>query len=177
MAPQKAAADLIADMTDKRMINVLFLCNDSSCRSPVAEALLNFIGKGRFWAFSAGFISAKEINPMAIELMREAGIPCGGLKPKGWRSFTTPSAPQIDVVVCMAPHLPLVVAASFLPGNPIIVSWPIENPVTVRGSHADRRSACGRMLRRLEERILELAGTVSARPCEEQEQVLLTKAA
>ncbi len=177
MTPDETISGLNADLADKPIINVLFLCDDNSCRSPIAEALLNFAGKGRFWAFSAGFMSAKEIDPIAIELMRKAGIPCGGLRPKKWRGFTTPNAPCIDIVVCLDTHLPLSDAAGILPGDPIIINWPTENTVNIKGSQANRRSACERMLRELEGRVLKLAGSAATTPYDKPDQALLTEAA
>ncbi len=177
MAPYNHTPGLAADMASRQIVNVLFLCDDNSCRSPIAEALLNFAGEGRFWAFSAGFAPARKIDPMAIELMRRAGIPCGGLTPKVWRGFTTPNAPRIDVVICLDTRIPLS-AATLLPGNPIIACWPIENPATVQGSDVNRCSAYGRTLRKLEGKILKLTGSAAAAtPSNKHGRELLTEAA
>jgi len=52
---------------------ILFLCTHNSCRSQMAEGLVNhFLGDG-FQAFSAGS-EATSVNPLAIRVMAELGI-------------------------------------------------------------------------------------------------------
>ncbi|MFO7677108.1 MAG: arsenate reductase ArsC [Thermoplasmatota archaeon] len=52
---------------------VLFLCTHNSCRSQMAEGLLNAMYPDRFKAFSAG-IQKKTVNPNALQVMKEIGI-------------------------------------------------------------------------------------------------------
>lgn len=52
---------------------VLFVCVHNSARSQMAEAFLSALAGDRFEAHSAGFEPAP-INPLAIEVMKEAGI-------------------------------------------------------------------------------------------------------
>ena len=52
---------------------VLFVCVHNSARSQMAEAFLNNLGGDRFEAMSAGF-EPKALNPLVIEVMKEAGI-------------------------------------------------------------------------------------------------------
>lgn len=55
------------------MFKVLFLCSENSCRSQMAEGLVNHDLKGEVQAFSAG-VRATRVNPRAIQVMAEIGI-------------------------------------------------------------------------------------------------------
>ena len=65
------------------MFRVLFICTGNSARSQMAEALLNWKGRGRFQAESAGSRPADRVNPHAIETLREYGVPWAGHAPRG----------------------------------------------------------------------------------------------
>lgn len=55
---------------------VLFLCTHNSCRSQMAEGLVNhFLGE-RYQAFSAG-TEATRVNPLAARVLLELGIDIG----------------------------------------------------------------------------------------------------
>jgi arsenate reductase len=56
-----------------RKIRVLFVCVHNSARSQMAEAFLNSLAGNRFEAVSAGF-EPTTLNPLAVEVMKEAGI-------------------------------------------------------------------------------------------------------
>jgi arsenate reductase len=56
------------------MKKVLFLCTGNSCRSQMAEAIVN-ARLGDCWqAYSAGTRPTGYVNPMAIEVLKEIGI-------------------------------------------------------------------------------------------------------
>ena len=52
---------------------VLFLCTGNSCRSQMAEGWLRELAGNEFEVFSAG-INPVGVNPLAVAVMREAGI-------------------------------------------------------------------------------------------------------
>jgi arsenate reductase (thioredoxin) len=53
--------------------HVLFLCTHNSCRSQMAEGLINHYLGDRFLASSAG-TEATRVNPLAIRVLSELGI-------------------------------------------------------------------------------------------------------
>lgn len=55
--------------TDK----VLFICTHNSCRSQMAEGLLNDLDNTHYEAYSAG-IEKTTVHPLAIKVMEEIGI-------------------------------------------------------------------------------------------------------
>lgn len=53
---------------------VLFLCTGNSCRSQMAEGLVNHFLTSMWEAYSAGTAPAGYVHPMAIKVMSELGI-------------------------------------------------------------------------------------------------------
>jgi arsenate reductase (thioredoxin) len=67
---------------------VLFLCTHNSCRSQMAEGLVNADLGERFEAFSAG-TEATRVNEMAISVLAEIGIDISGHRSKTLDEFST----------------------------------------------------------------------------------------
>jgi arsenate reductase len=61
---------------------VLVLCTGNSCRSQMAEALLNHDLAGQVRAISAGTRPQPKVADGAIEALKLAGLPTDGLHPK-----------------------------------------------------------------------------------------------
>jgi arsenate reductase len=53
---------------------VLFLCTGNSCRSQMAEAIVNARLSDRWQAVSAGTVPAGYVHPMAVAALEEIGI-------------------------------------------------------------------------------------------------------
>jgi len=61
---------------------VLVLCTGNSCRSQMAEVILNHDLADRVRAFSAGVQPQPRVADNAIAALREGGLPAEGLYPK-----------------------------------------------------------------------------------------------
>ncbi len=157
----------------ERIYNVLFLCSGNDERSLIAEALLNFVGGGKFWAYSAGPAPAAEADPRAIDVLREARIPCGGLWPKNWNRFLKAAAPRMDLVVSLCPYVPYSAIPSF-PGNPDVAFWPVKVPNFHDRPAADHHAAFNRTLREIEDRVIRLnsAGILGSAAADYNESLL-----
>lgn len=59
------------------MTRVLFLCGANSCRSQMAEGWARHLIQGDFEFCSAGVVAAG-VNPLAVEVMGEAGVDISG---------------------------------------------------------------------------------------------------
>ncbi len=56
------------------MQRVLILCTGNSCRSQMAEALWEQLGRGRWQSESAGSRPSGYVHPLAIRAMQELGL-------------------------------------------------------------------------------------------------------
>ncbi len=135
-----------------RIYNVLFLCTGNSARSIMAEALLKHLGKGRFRAFSAGSHPAGQVNPLAIEQLRVADLPVGGLRSKNWEEFSAPNAPALDFVFTVCDKAAGEICPIW-PGQPMTAHWGIEDPAAAEGSEDQKRQAFAKAFNQLNRRI------------------------
>jgi arsenate reductase len=135
-----------------RPLNVLFLCTGNSARSIMAEALLNAMGRGRFKAYSAGSRPTGRVNPFALELLQQNGLPVAGLRSKSWDEFARPGAPEMDFVFTVCDSA-AGEACPIWPGQPVSAHWGMEDPAAVAGDDEKRRTAFRRAYELLQRRI------------------------
>ncbi len=81
---------------DGRPERVCFVCTGNTCRSPMAAAVLNALGKGRYRAISAGtsVVFGDGIHPYSLAALEKAGI-----APDKLQDYRTHRATQIDELI------------------------------------------------------------------------------
>lgn len=144
---------MMTTMTDKPL-NVLFLCTHNSARSILAEATLNDIAKGRFKAFSAGSSprADQSPHPLALQVLREAGISTDGLTSKSWDAFAGPEAPGMDLIVTVCDNAAGEVCPVW-PGHPASAHWGYADPSEVQGTEEQRHEAFRKTLHAIRRRL------------------------
>src|SRR6266568_248102 len=132
--------------------NVLFLCTGNSARSILAEAILNFKGKPRFTAYSAGSHPSGVVRPEAVTRLEAACVPTQGLRSKSWGEFAQPDAPKLDFVFTVCDNAAKEVCPIW-PGQPMTAHWGVADPAAVRGSAQEVERAYREAYSILERRI------------------------
>jgi arsenate reductase (thioredoxin) len=141
----------------RRLYNVLFLCTGNSARSILAEALIKHWGAGRFRGFSAGSHPKGTVHPLALECLKQMGLPTEGLRSKSWDEFAESNAPRLDLIFTVCDNA-AGEACPYWPGHPLTAHWGIPDPASVEGSDAEKRKAFRAAFEALEERIKLLMG-------------------
>jgi arsenate reductase len=135
--------------------NVLFLCTGNSCRSIMAEAMMNRVGAGKFRAFSAGSHPSGQVNPHALALLKRMNHSVEGLRSKPWDEFSrqsNPDAPELDFVFTVCDNAAGEVCPIW-PGQPMSAHWGMPDPAVFVGSEAETAVVFADTYRMLNNRI------------------------
>jgi arsenate reductase len=140
-------------MTDSP-IHVLFLCNHNAGRSLLAEAVLNHIGGKRFRGFSAGSSPRdnQQPDPLALQVLRSAGISTDGLRSKNWDEFGEASAPHMDLIITVCDDAAGEVGPCW-PGHPATAHWGYPDPTAGDDTQAHHLQAFRQTLHALHLRL------------------------
>ncbi|MEW5841619.1 MAG: arsenate reductase ArsC [Thermoproteota archaeon] len=105
-----------------RVKTILFVCVENAGRSQMAEGFFRKYAPEGYVAVSAGTRPAGEVNPLAVQVMKEAGVDITGQKSKAVTEEMIRAAEKAVNMGCMdRAECPLL----FL-NNP--VEWGIEDP-------------------------------------------------
>ena len=107
---------------------LLFLCAANSCRSQMAEGFAHKLAPREVKVYSAG-TEPKPIHPMAVKVMKEAGIDISAQRSKSLEAIPVQT---IDLVVTLCGE-----AAGSCPAFPAAVerlNWPLSDPALAEGN-------------------------------------------
>ena len=114
-------------------VNVLVLCTGNSCRSVIAEALINALGEGRFLAASAGSQPTGRVHSGALEVLSRNGVDPGRPRSKSWDD---PEIPEPDLVITVCDNAAGEACPVWLADTPK-VHWGIPDPAGATGSEEE----------------------------------------
>ena len=133
------------------MQNVLVLCTGNSCRSIMAEALINYLGKDQYSAVSAGSDPAGYVHPRSLSTLQRHGIPFHEPRSQSWDDF---AAQSFDLVITVCDQ-----AAS--ESCPIVLGrlkklhWSTPDPAKAEGTEAEINQAFEEAFNSLKDQIVK----------------------
>jgi arsenate reductase len=133
----------------KTMKTVLFLCTGNSCRSIMAEALLNHYGGGKFRGLSAGSLPAGYVHKQSLKTLKARGISTGGFRSKSWGEFT---GIPIDIVITVCDNA-AGESCPIFPGGPLKTHWGVRDPAKFEGDKKETAEEFSAVCDILERRI------------------------
>jgi protein-tyrosine-phosphatase len=136
---------------------VLFVSTGGACRALFAEALLRHVGGARFDVASAG-VEPIPVDPLALQVLRDAGIDVSGLRPDSVDEMRERS---FDYVITLCDDARAV--CPLFPGADQSMHWGYQSPAKIQGTDAERRIGYERVFREIGERIRQFV-LIAGRP-------------
>jgi len=130
------------------MTSVLFLCTGNSCRSIMAEALVEHWGRGIFKGYSAGSFPTGEVHPLSLATLEERGIHNKGYHSKSWNEIRD----SIDIVITVC-DAAAGESCPIFSGAPVKTHWPVVDPAKFQGTEEEVREEFSRICDILERRV------------------------
>lgn len=132
------------------MKKVLFLCTGNSARSQMAEGFLRYMVVNKFEVFSAG-LKSTQVNPLAIKVMAEIGIPISSQKSKSVSEFI---GMKFDYVITLCDNAKE--TCPIFPGNYKKIHWGLEDPALVKGNEDEKFRVFRKIRDQIKEHITKL---------------------
>jgi arsenate reductase len=121
----------------------------------MSEALLKELGGEDFEVVSAGTEINSEVNPFAIEALKELGIDIEGLYPKKVDRFV---GEDFDMVITVCDNAKQ--SCPHFPGAKALEHWSLEDPAAFQGTYSETmtifRETRDEIKRRIEELLLNI---------------------
>ncbi len=114
--------------------DVLFVCVHNSARSQMAEEYVRLLSDGRLEVESAGF-KPTEINPLAVEVMKEDGIDLSGKKTQSvFDLYKQGRTYRFVITVCEESEG----GCPIFPGLTHKLYLPFPDPSALEGTHEEK---------------------------------------
>ncbi len=149
--------------------HVLILCTHNSARSVLAEAMLSHWARRLgvdVQAHSAGSAPSGRINPLALQVLAQAGVDTAGCRSKSWDEFSAAGAPPLDIVITVCDSAAAETCPVFFGGHaspPARVHWGYPDPSLADGGETGRLQAFELTRQALGYRLLQLLALPLAR--------------
>lgn len=131
---------------------VLFLCTHNSARSQMAEGLLGQFAGDRFEVLSAG-TAPTEVNPYAVEAMKEIGIDISRHHSKSVTEFLGQNIGYVVTVCDSAKERCPIFPQAFRR-----LHWSLDDPSAAEGTRDEKLAVFRRVRDELENRMREFVG-------------------
>jgi arsenate reductase (thioredoxin) len=132
------------------MLKILFLCTENSCRSQMAEGVVNHDLAGKVQAFSAG-VRPSRVNPRAIQVMAELGIDISQHRSK---SVDDLKGEQFDLVITVCDNA--AGQCPMFPGETEVMHVGFPDPAQATGTEEEILAVFRRVRDNLRERLGDL---------------------
>ncbi len=139
------------------MLKVLFLCTENSCRSQMAEGLMNHDLAGQIQAFSAG-VRPSRVNPRAIQAMAELDIDISHHRSK---SVDDLAGEQFDLVITVCAQAQE--QCPIFPGETEVIHVGFPDPAKATGTEEEIMTAFRQVRDALRQQLVPLLREKSPR--------------
>ena len=129
---------------------VLILCTGNSCRSQMAEALWQWLGRGSWEAASAGARPAGYVHPLAVKSMAEIDLDISANDSKHVDLFQDAA---FDLVITVCDNAKE--SCPTLAGAQQTLHWPFEDPADAAGSEEAQLAVFRRVRDEIQDQIKE----------------------
>jgi phosphate transport system protein len=133
------------------VLRILFVDENNSCRSQIAEGIANSLDSNGF-VFSSAGLEARAIDWRTTEFMREKGIDISRQNSKSVNQI--PNLDHYHVIIALAKSAQKVFPPP--PTKTVGLDWNVEDPSRLPGSLADVRSAYEEMFQYISTHVREL---------------------
>ena len=133
------------------VLRVLFVDENNSCRSQIAEGIANSINRNGF-VFSSAGLEARAVDWRTVEFLKEKGIDISRQSSKSVSQI--PNLDHYQVIIALAKNAQRIFPPP--PTKTVGLDWNIEDPSTRPGSLADVRDAYERTFQYINTHVHEL---------------------